>query len=56
VFLSGYTELSVSNFTANLPEGDTNVTLAATVPPIAGGFIGAGFETKLTTSVSLCGE
>jgi outer membrane immunogenic protein len=57
VFLSGgYTELSVSNFTANLSGGDTNLAVAATVPTIAGGFVGAGFETKLTTSVSLRGE
>jgi outer membrane immunogenic protein len=57
VFLSGgYTELSVSDFTANLSGGDTNLAVAATVPTIAGGFVGAGFETKLTSSVSLRGE
>jgi outer membrane immunogenic protein len=57
VFLSGgYTELSASNFTANLSGGATNVALAATVPTIAGGFVGAGFETMLTTHVSLRGE
>ena len=57
VFLSGgYTELSVSNFTANLSGGDTNLAVAATVPTIAGGFVGAGFETKLTSSISWRGE
>ena len=57
VFVSaGYTELSVSDFTANLSGGATNVAVAATVPTIAGSFVGAGFETKLTTSVSLRGE
>jgi opacity protein-like surface antigen len=30
--------------------------LDATVPTIAGGFVGAGFETKLTKSISLKGE
>jgi outer membrane immunogenic protein len=57
VFLSGgYTELSASSLTANLSGDATNVALAATVPTIAGSFVGAGFETKLTTHVSLRGE
>ena len=57
VFLSaGYTELSASDFTANLSGGAKNVALAATLPTIAGGFVGAGFETKLTKSISLRGE
>ena len=32
------------------------MTLDATVPTIAGGFVGAGFETKLTKFISLIGE
>jgi hypothetical protein len=32
------------------------MTLDASVPTIAGGFVGAGFETKLTRSISLKGE
>jgi outer membrane immunogenic protein len=57
VFLSGgYTELSTSDFSATLSGGGTNIAVAATVPTIAGGFVGAGFETKLTSSISLRGE
>jgi opacity protein-like surface antigen len=52
----GYTALSVSDFTANVSAGGQTMTLDATVPTIAGGFVGAGFETKLTKSVSLKGE
>ena len=32
------------------------MTLDASVPTIAGGFVGAGFETILTRSISLKGE
>ena len=32
------------------------MTLDASVPTIAGGFVGAGFETKLTRAISLKGE
>jgi outer membrane immunogenic protein len=57
VFLTGgYTALSVSDFTANVSGGGQTMTLDATVPTIAGGFVGAGFETKLTKSISLKGE
>jgi outer membrane immunogenic protein len=57
VFLTGgYTALSVSDFTANVSGGGQSLTLDATVPTIAGGFVGAGFETKLTKSISLKGE
>ena len=34
----------------------SDLALDATVPTIAGGFVGAGFETKLTSSISLKGE
>jgi outer membrane immunogenic protein len=57
VFLSvGYTDLSVSNFAANISPGNQIATVAAVAPHIAGGFVGAGFETKLTNAVSLMGE
>jgi outer membrane immunogenic protein len=57
VFLTGgYTQLSVSDFTATVSGGGQTLTLDATVPTIAGGFVGAGFETKLTNSISLKGE
>jgi outer membrane immunogenic protein len=57
VFLTGgFTELSVSDFTANISGGSQTLALDATVPTIAGGFVGAGFETKLTSSISLKGE
>jgi outer membrane immunogenic protein len=57
VFLTGgYTQLSVSDFTANVSAGGQTITLDATVPTIAGGFVGAGFETILTRSISLKGE
>jgi opacity protein-like surface antigen len=46
----------VSDFTANVSGGDQTMTLDASVPTTAGGFVGAGFETKLTRSISLKGE
>lgn len=57
VFVSGgYTELSLSNFTANVGGPFPTMALTATVPRIAGGFVGAGFETKLFKNVFLRGE
>jgi outer membrane immunogenic protein len=57
IFLTGgYTALSVSDFTANVSGAGQTVSLDATVPTIAGGFLGAGFETKLTRSISLKAE
>jgi outer membrane immunogenic protein len=57
IFLTGgYTALSVSDFTANVSGGGQTVALDATIPTISGGFVGAGFETKLTRFISLKAE
>jgi outer membrane immunogenic protein len=57
VFVSGgYTALSLSNFVATVSGPFPAETFVAAVPRIAGGFVGTGFETKLTTNVSLRGE
>ena len=57
VFLSsGYTQLSLSNLTATVSGPFPAISVEAQVPRIAGGFIGAGIETKLTSNISLRGE
>ena len=57
VFLSGgYTDLRLSNFTASVGGPFPHMALTASVPRVAGGFVGAGFETKLTKNLSLRGE
>lgn len=57
VFLSGgYTQRSLSNLTATVSGPFPAISVEAQVPRIAGGFIGAGIETKLTSNISLRGE
>jgi outer membrane immunogenic protein len=57
VFISaGYTNLSLSDFTASISANSPTGIFYASVPTVAGGFVGAGFETKLTKIISLRGE
>ncbi len=57
LFLSGgYTQLGLGNLTAIVSGPFPAIAVVAEVPRIAGGFIGAGVETRLTSNISLRGE
>lgn len=58
IFLSGgYTRLGLGDFRATISsDPGTVISVSALVPTISSGFVGAGFETKLTNVISLRAE